>query len=86
MFHDHDWEAALLKQALASDAFYIGALGSARAHDARCQSLLDLGLFAAQIERIHGPIGIIPSMHDASSLAISVLAEIISEYSCLDTP
>ncbi len=86
MFHDHHWEAALLKQALASEAFYIGALGSARAHDARCQSLLDLGLCAAQIERIHGPIGIIPSMHDAASLAISVLAEIISEYSRLDTP
>lgn len=77
MFHDHDWETALLSQALNSGAFYIGAMGSERTHALRCGVLREAGLSAENIARIKGPIGLIPSMRDANLLALSTLAEIV---------
>ncbi len=77
MFHDHDWEGALLAQALKGEAFYIGAMGSARTHENRISMLADLGMSETEISRIRGPIGIIPSMRDANLLALSTLAEIV---------
>jgi len=77
MFHDHDWEVALLSQALMSDAFYIGAMGSDRTHNLRCEALKEAGISAENIARINGPIGLIPSMRDANLLALSTLAEIV---------
>ncbi|MEO0784744.1 MAG: NTP transferase domain-containing protein [Pseudomonadota bacterium] len=80
MFHDGDWEGALLRQALSGPAFYIGAVGSARTHQRRRAHLRELDLPEGQIERVRGPIGLVPSMRNASFLAISVLAEIIEAY------
>jgi len=77
LFHDHDWEPALLRQALDGEAFYIGAMGSERTHEIRCQNLMNLGLSKTQIARIHGPIGLVDSQRNARFLAISILAEII---------
>jgi len=81
MFHDLDWEPPLLVQALAGPAFYIGAVGSRAAHATRCDRLRERGLPDRDIERIHGPVGLVPSMRDASMLAISTLAEIVAAYS-----
>ena len=80
MFHDHDWEVGLLKQALASNAFYIGALGGKRTHASRCDVLRGAGIDASDIARIHGPIGLVASVRNASYLAVSVLAEIVDVY------
>ncbi|MEZ6001142.1 NTP transferase domain-containing protein [Hyphomonas sp.] len=80
MFHDPDWEAALLKQALRGQAFYIGAVGSRKTQNRRKAHLEQEGVEAAQITRVRGPIGLVPSMRDASMLAISALAEIVSAY------
>ena len=77
MFHDHDWEVALLAQALASEAFYIGAMGSDRTHNLRREDLGQAGVNSNDIARIKGPIGLIPSMRDANLLALSTLAEIV---------
>jgi xanthine dehydrogenase accessory factor len=77
MFHDHAWEIALLTQALASDAFYIGAMGSDRTHALRVQVLKEADVSPKNITRINGPIGLIPSMRDANLLALSTLAEIV---------
>ena len=79
LFHDHDWEGALLQQALTGPAFYIGAMGSKRTHDMRCQKLLDMGTAEQAIARVKGPIGLIPAQRDARLLALSVLAEIMDE-------
>lgn len=81
MFHAEDWEAPLLEHALAGNAFYVGAVGSRSTHQKRCETLRSHGVTASQIDRIHAPIGIIPSMRDASTLAISTLAEIVKAYS-----
>ncbi len=77
MFHDGDWETELLTQALAGPAFYIGAVGSRITHQKRIQALAEANIAASDIQRVRGPIGLVPSMRDASMLAISVLAEII---------
>lgn len=79
-FHDHDWEAELMKQALASPAFYIGAMGSFRTHDTRKALLRDIGVSDDAIERMKAPIGIIPSTRDPATLALSTLTEIIATY------
>ena len=80
MFHDRDWETSLLRNAFEGDAFYIGAVGSWRAHQKRCTDLLSAGATQAQIDRIHAPIGLVPKLRNATSIVISSLAEIISVF------
>jgi xanthine dehydrogenase accessory factor len=77
-FHDHDWEPAILRQVLDSDAFYIGAQGSHMARMERDQALRAMGVADHKISQITGPIGLIPSVRDPRSLAVSVLAEILA--------
>lgn len=77
-FHDHDWEPAILSQLLNSDAFYIGAQGSHMARMERDQALREMGVSDHKISQITGPIGLIPSVRDPRSLAVSVLAEILA--------
>lgn len=79
-FHDHDWEAELMKQALASPAFYIGAMGSFKTHGIRKTLLSEVGVNDAAIKRMKAPIGIIPSTRDPATLALSTLTEIIETY------
>lgn len=80
MFHDTHWEGPLLKQALDGPAFYIGAVGSRKTHARRWEALKADGVSDVAFERVRGPIGLIPSMRDASMLAVSVLAEIVAAY------
>lgn len=75
-FHDHDLEEAILTDALKTDAFYIGAQGSFKTHQKRIAGLK--ALQATGVERVRGPIGLIPSTRDPQTLAISVLAEVHS--------
>jgi xanthine dehydrogenase accessory factor len=77
VFHDHEWETALLDKALKSDCRYIGAMGSARTHRRRCERLLAAGHSLAETDRIRGPIGLFGPTRNASTLAISVLAELV---------
>ena len=76
-FHDHEWEPPILLGALQTPAFYIGAQGSRRARDARLSALQELGASPRQLDRLKGPIGLVPSARDARTLAISVLSEIL---------
>lgn len=83
LFHDHDWETALLAQALDSPAFFVGALGSRTTHAARCARLREKGIGEAALARIHGPIGLFGPTRDAASLAVSALAQIVEERRAL---
>lgn len=80
LFHDHEWEQRVLVRALASPAFYIGALGSRRAHAARVARLIESGCDEAAVARIHAPIGLVKQLRDPHLLAVSALAEIASEF------
>jgi xanthine dehydrogenase accessory factor len=77
-FHDHDWEPPILAGALATDAFYVGAQGSRRSAEARAMALQAMGVPAAHLARLKGPIGLVPSARDARTLAVSVLAEVLA--------
>lgn len=75
LFHDHAFEPLILKAALKSPAFYIGALGSKRAHQARLETLRGHG----DVTRIHGPVGLDIGAKTPPEIALSIMAQII-EY------
>ena len=85
-FHDHEWEPPILLSALKTRAFYIGAQGSRRSRDARLAEMRALGADPADLARLRGPIGLIPSARDARTLAVSVLAEVLDEARRLTAP
>lgn len=76
MHHVMDKEMRLLEVALESDAYYIGALGSRRTHDKRILRLREIGYEQAVIDRIKAPIGMFGPARHATSLAISILADV----------
>lgn len=77
-YHDHDHEPPILRDLLATDACYIGAQGSRRTRDNRLAALRAMGVSDVDIARLKGPIGLVPSARDPRTLAISVLAEVLS--------
>lgn len=79
-FHDHDWEATLMKQTLSSPAFYVGAMGSRKTHALRLQYLADIGVPAEESARMVAPIGLVPSTRDPATLALSTLAQVVESY------
>ena len=86
LYHDHEKELGILAQALRGPAFYVGAQGSRRVKDERAIRLRDAGLSDADIDRLHAPVGLIPSTRDLRSLAVSVLAEVVSASLRLAVP
>lgn len=70
----------MLDRALASQAFYIGALGSTRTHHRRLQRLQSMGINPETMGRIKAPIGMFGPTRNASTLAISVIAEIAAVW------
>lgn len=76
-YHDHEHEPQILQQLLEGPAFYIGAQGSRRTQQDRLARLAELGLAEESLQRVRGPIGLVPSARDPRQLAVSVLAEVI---------
>jgi len=74
--HDPRQDDLGLSAALESEAFYIGALGSNRAAQARRERLASLGYSDQQIERIHGPAGLHIGSKRPAEIAVSILAQI----------
>jgi xanthine dehydrogenase accessory factor len=74
--HDPKIDDPALICALASDAFYVGALGSNKTHAKRVGRLLQAGVLANEIERIHAPIGLDIGAQGAAEIAVSIIAQI----------
>lgn len=83
LFHDHEWEQAILEWAVTTPAFIIGAQGGAEARKERLERLAKGGMAANQLARITSPVGLIPRAREPGVLAISVLAQIVAEYEAL---
>jgi xanthine dehydrogenase accessory factor len=83
LFHDHEWEHALLDWALGTPAFYIGAQGGAPAREERLERLRAAGHGEADLARIRSPVGLIPAARDPAVLALSVLADVVGAYEAL---
>ena len=75
--HDPKLDDPALHIALKSDVFYIGALGSKRTHASRVERLTEARFTAADIARIHGPIGLDIGAASPSEIAVSILGEMV---------
>jgi xanthine dehydrogenase accessory factor len=82
LFHDHEWERAILPWALATPAFYVGAQGGKGARETR-RAMLAEGGFDPDTPRLRSPVGLFAHARTPSVLALSVLAEIVAEYELL---
>jgi len=82
--HDPKLDDPALVEALKSDAFYIGSLGSTRTHAKRRQRLLSEGVSAETFDRIHGPLGLDIGAETPAEIALSAMAEVISALRKLD--
>jgi xanthine dehydrogenase accessory factor len=76
--HDPKLDDAALLAALASDAGYIGAMGSRRAQDKRRDRLLAAGAAEDQLARIAAPIGLDLGALSAAETALSIMGEIVA--------
>jgi xanthine dehydrogenase accessory factor len=65
-----------LMEALDSDAFYVGALGSHASQAKRRARLLQLDLSPRQVERLHGPVGYPLGGKTPPEIALAILAEV----------
>ena len=74
--HDPKLDDPALTEALASKAFYVGALGSRKTHAKRLDRLREHGLEEAALARIHAPIGLAIGAKSPAEIAISILAEV----------
>lgn len=75
--HDPKIDDPALTEALRTQAFYIGALGSTRTHAKRVTRLTDAGFGEAEIARIHAPIGADIGAKSPAEIAVSIMAQVI---------
>ncbi|GGB20083.1 XdhC/CoxI family protein [Sphingomonas metalli] len=78
--HDIKIDDPALVAALASEAAYVGALGSRRSHAARRERLAAAGVAPAQIDRIDGPVGIDIGAIGPSEIALSIAAAMVGAF------
>jgi xanthine dehydrogenase accessory factor len=74
--HDPKLDDMALMEALKSPAFYVGALGSRANNAKRRERLGQVDVSAAEIARLHGPVGVYIGSRTPPEIAISILAEI----------
>ncbi len=76
--HDPKLDDMALMEALGSDAFYVGALGSRRNQQARKQRLAEhFDLTPEALARLHGPVGLFIGAKTPAEIAVSIIAQIV---------
>jgi xanthine dehydrogenase accessory factor len=73
--HDPKLDDLALMEALKSDAFYVGAIGSRLNNSKRRERLLQFDVTPEQMDRLYGPIGLYIGSKTPAEIAISILAE-----------
>jgi xanthine dehydrogenase accessory factor len=73
--HDPKLDDLALMEALKTPAFYVGALGSRRNNDARRQRLRQFEVSAAEVARLHGPVGLNLGGRTPPEIALAIVAE-----------
>jgi xanthine dehydrogenase accessory factor len=76
--HDDKFDEPALQGALATEAFYIGALGSRRNQERRRKRLLAAGVTEEELARISGPCGLDIGADTQEETALSILAEVLA--------
>jgi xanthine dehydrogenase accessory factor len=73
--HDPKLDDLALMEALKTPAFYVGALGSRRNNDARRLRLQQFDVSAAEVAKLHGPVGLNLGGKTPPEIAMSIVAE-----------
>jgi xanthine dehydrogenase accessory factor len=76
--HDDKFDLPLVRGALATEAFYLGWLGSRRNQERRRGLLLEEGVAEEDLDRISGPAGLDLGAGSREETAVSILAEILA--------
>lgn len=76
--HDPRLDDLAMEAALASPAFYVGAMGSHKASALRRERLLVLGVPEAALDRLHAPVGLPIGSHSAAEIAVAILAHLVA--------
>lgn len=76
--HDYKYDLPVLRAVLASDAAYIGLLGSKKRGAALLQYLVEEGMSPEQLQRVRVPVGLDIGAQSAAEIALSVLAEALA--------
>jgi xanthine dehydrogenase accessory factor len=77
--HDPKLDDLALLEALNTDAFYVGGIGSRRNNDARRARMIEhFDQTEASLARLRGPIGIYIGSKTPPEIAVSVMAEILA--------
>lgn len=85
--HDPKLDDLALLEALKTDAFYVGAIGSRRNNEARRQRMVEhFGETEASLARLRGPIGIYIGSKTPPEIAVSVMAEILAVKNAVTLP
>ena len=82
--HDDKFDLPLIRGALASDAFYVGWIGSHRNQERRRGLLREDGVTDDELNRVSGPTGLDIGAGTPPETAVSILAEIIAARSGRD--
>jgi xanthine dehydrogenase accessory factor len=77
MTHDLKFDVPALLKALASNAGYIGAIGSEKTRGERDQRLRDAGVGEAELARLHAPIGVQIGARTPEEVAVTIGTQII---------
>jgi len=75
--HDPKLDDPALIAALASPAFYVGALGSRKTHAKRRERLLEAGLLPEQLDRLFAPVGLEIGAKTPEEIALAVMSQIV---------
>jgi xanthine dehydrogenase accessory factor len=77
--HDPKLDDLALLEALDTDAFYVGAIGSRRNNEARHVRMIEhLGKTEEELQRLRGPIGIYIGSKTPAEIAVSIMAEVLA--------
>ena len=85
--HDPKLDDLALMEALRSDAFYVGAIGSRLNNQRRRERLAEhFDLTQEQLAKLHGPIGLYIGSKTPPEIAISILAELTAVKNAVALP
>jgi xanthine dehydrogenase accessory factor len=72
-----DLDVAVLPEALATPARYIGVMGSTTRWRTVSQTLVEAGVAPSDLNRVHSPIGLEMNAETLEEIAVSIMSEII---------
>ena len=77
--HDPKVDDMALMEALKGNAFYVGALGSKQTNASRRERLAQMELSKAEIDNLHGPVGLDIGSRTPPEIALAIMAGITAK-------